>query len=171
MVFLIDKTWDGASIGEDEIARIELVPKQDAVLALVDAPFHADPPPAGQPGPTDGLWEHEVVEVFLLGRDDVYLEVELGPHGHHLALELRGARNPVRSRLPLRYEATIQDRRWQGVALMPRSWLPEGLDRGNAYAMHGAGSSRRYLAAFPVPGDRPDFHRLVSFGALRLEGR
>jgi hypothetical protein len=32
----------------------------------VICPFFDDPPPQGEPGPTDKLWEHEVAEVFLL---------------------------------------------------------------------------------------------------------
>jgi hypothetical protein len=44
--------------------------------------------------------------------------------------------------------------------------VPEGPWRFNAYAIHGVGAARRYLAHFPVPGPRPDFHRLECFGAL-----
>jgi len=171
MILLVDKTWDGAPIGDDEIARVELIAEPERVIVKVDAPFHGDPPPAGPPGPTDRLWEHEVVELFLLGRDDTYLEVELGPHGHHLVLEHRGVRNAVRSGLLLRHEAIIEGPRWRGAASIPKQWLPEGLDRGNACAMHGAGASRRHLAAFPVPGDGPDFHRLAAFGPVRLDDR
>lgn len=32
----------------------------------VMCPFFDDPPPAGEPGPTDKLWEHEVAEAFFL---------------------------------------------------------------------------------------------------------
>ncbi len=170
MILLIDKTWDGRPIGLDETARAEVDSSPDQVVIRVEAPFHGDPPPSSPPGPTDRLWEHEVVEVFLLGRAETYLEIELGPHGHHLVLELRGVRRVARSGLPLEYRCGIEGSRWRGVAAFPRSWLPAGLDRGNAYAIHGVGSSRRYLAAFPVPGDAPDFHRLACFGALRLDG-
>jgi hypothetical protein len=85
-------------------------------------------------------------------------------------LELRGVRNAVRRGHPLVYDARIEGRRWRGVASIPRAWLPDGLDRGNAYAMHGAAALRRHLAAFPVPGDAPDFHRLRAFGPVRLAG-
>lgn len=39
---------------------------------LVEAPFFDDPPPpTGSRGrPCDGLWDHEVVELFLLGEQD-----------------------------------------------------------------------------------------------------
>ncbi len=169
MVLLIDKTWDGRPAGPDEAARVEIAARRGRVIVGVDAPFHGDPPPASAPGPTDRLWEHEVVEVFFLGRDEAYLEIELGPHGHHLVLELRGVRRVVRSGLPLDYESRIHGPRWSGSAEFPRTWLPAGLDRGNAFAMHGAGDARRHLAAYPVPGDSPDFHRLSCFGALCLD--
>ena len=33
-----------------------------------------------------GLWDYEVVELFLLNSDtEEYLELEFGPHGHYLA--------------------------------------------------------------------------------------
>lgn len=35
-------------------------------------------------------------------------------------------------------------------------------------AVYGLGEGRRYLAAFPVPGSAPDFHRLEYFGVLEL---
>jgi len=44
----------------------------------VDAPLYNDPKsPTAQPGPVDGLWDYEVVEVFLLGSEQRYLEVEV----------------------------------------------------------------------------------------------
>ena len=130
----------------------------------VNAPFHGDPPPASPPGATDRLWEHEVVELFLLGADERYLEVELGPHGHHLVLRLHGRRSIEQQGMAIAYEARLRGARWSGRALVPAAWLPAGLDRCNAYAIHGAGPARRHLAAFPVPGREPDFHRLECFG-------
>jgi len=42
-----------------------------------------------------------VVEAFFLGTDDRYLEVEVGPHGHYLVLQLHGSRNLVRDHVPI----------------------------------------------------------------------
>jgi hypothetical protein len=36
-----------------------------------------------------------------------YIEIELGPHGHHIILFLDGNRNAVAKLLPIQYEATI----------------------------------------------------------------
>ena len=38
----------------------------------------------------------------------------------------------------------------------------------NAFAIHGVGPQRRYLACTPVPGPQPDFHRLEVFPAVDL---
>jgi hypothetical protein len=136
-----------------------------AALAVeVEAPDHSDAPPPGPPGPTPRLWEHEVVELFLLGDAERYLEIELGPHGHHLVLSLHGRRRVEQQGLAIEYEARREGGRWGGRARVPRIWLPPGLARCNAYAIHGEGAARRHLAAFPVPGAEPDFHRLERFG-------
>jgi hypothetical protein len=46
-------------------------------------------------------------------------------------------------------------RTWDGTLPPPH--------RLNAFAMHGLGLRRRYLAMEPVPGEAPDFHRLEHF--------
>ena len=104
-----------------------------------------------------------MVELFLLGRDDRYLEIELGPHGHHLVLALRGERRVERSGLPIDYRCEIDGARFRGEARVPTDWLPPGLERANAYAIRGVGAARRYMAAHPLGGDAPDFHRLADF--------
>ena len=141
----------------------------EALCVEVDAPFYDDPPPPGPAGPTDRLWEYEVVELFLLGASKKYLELEFGPHGHHLALLLAGRRQVVRSKIPIEYAAAPANGRWRGSAQVHRKWLPQGLERFNAYAIHGTGATRRYLAHFPVPGRAPDFHCLDQFGELPRE--
>lgn len=167
--FEIGSTWDGHPVGSDEAARVALV-LGDRIELRVDAAYHGDPAPGVAPGPVARLWEHEVVELFLLGRSEVYLEVELGPHGHHLGLWLEGRRRVLREGLPIDFAARIGGGRWQGVATLSRRWLPPGAWAANAYAIHGTGRGRRYLAAFPAPGDAPDFHRLERFPALAAEG-
>jgi hypothetical protein len=92
----IARHWDGEPAAPSECAELALSRTEDTLIVRVDAPFHDDPAPPGSPGPTDLLWDYEVVELFLLAQPDHYLEIELGPHGHHLVLELRGRRQPVR---------------------------------------------------------------------------
>ena len=159
----IDRGWDdtGPWLGTPVRLTVTLCP--DALRIDVDAPFHDDPPPIGSAGRTDRLWEHEVVELFLVGRDDRYLEIELGPHGHWLGLQLHGRRNIVDDAVPIAFEVGRDDTRWRGVARVDAAHVPTGLERWNAFAIHGQGLDRRYLAAAPVPGDGPDFHRIELF--------
>jgi hypothetical protein len=165
----VARTWDGLALPADACSALELALDDGGLEIRVDAPFHGDPPPPGPPGPTDGLWEFEVVELFLLGADQRYLEVELGPHGHHLVLQLHGPRRVEARGLPLGYTASRVGARWTGRAHVPAAWLPAGLAACNAYAIHGTGAGRRHCAAWPVPGPAPDFHRLERFGPLPWE--
>jgi hypothetical protein len=155
-------------IGLDERVALVLSRAGGDLLIDVEAPFHDDPMPAGSPGPTDGLWNHEVVELFIVGADARYVEVELSPHGHHLVLQLHGVRTPTASLLPLDYSAVIDGGRWRGRARLDARVIPPGPHAINAFAIHGAGNGRRYLAATAVPGPEPDFHRLHLFPTVVL---
>ena len=166
--FEIASTWDGERIPESERARVTLAVGAGRVEIDLDAPFHGDPAPAAPVGRLDGLWDHEVVELFLLGADERYLELEFGPHGHWLGLVLDGVRAREGFVEDLQFDASVARGRWHGRAVMPDRWLPEGLRAANAYSIHGQGEARRYLAAAPVPGPVPDFHRLEAFPALVL---
>ena len=71
-----------------------------------------------------------------------------------------------RDRLAIAFMAAIDAGRWRGEARVPARLVPAGVSRWNAYALHGLGAARRYLAHAPVPGDAPDFHRLGCFVPL-----
>jgi len=162
----VDRTWEGAPTEPHAVVDLDF--DLDALTITVEARDLGDPPPPAPPGPTPRLWEHEVVEVFLLGDDDRYLEVELGPHGHHLLLSLHGRREVVGHGHPIDYVATRSGARWRGVARVPAALLPPGLDRVNACAIHGQGDARRWLSWLPLPGPRPDFHQLERFAPIPL---
>jgi len=169
----IARTWDGGAADPSEIVFLTAGLTARGFRITVDAPYHGDPPPPGPPGPTDGLWDFEVVELFVVGAADEdgrtrYTEIELSPHGHHLVLELAGERNVVRRLLPLDYRAAVDGGRWSGEAVLSRRFLPPPPYRGNAFAIHGRDAGRRYLAASPVPGEKPDFHRVSSFPELAM---
>ena len=168
----IDRLWNGDAAEPDEWVVVDFTRHDQCLRLQVDAPYYGDAPPTLEPGPLDGLWEHEVVELFLLAEPDRYLEIELGPHGHYWVLKLAGRRQVQQARLPIRYQAEIKGHRWQARGEIPWAYLPEGVCRGNAYAIHGEGTQRRYLAYYPVPSPVPDFHRLEHFGPLDSdEGR
>lgn len=163
--FRIRGTWSGEPVGPGEQVDLRVALGSEVARVEIDAPFHDDPPPPGPPGSHPGLFEFEVVELFLVGADEQALEIEVGPHGHHWVLDLRGPRNALREGLPVDLEVAL-DRprgRWMATVSFSSVLLPAGLDRANAYAIHGVGEARRYLAAHPVPGDGPDFHRFDAF--------
>jgi hypothetical protein len=167
----IRETWDGQSARPDEVVRLRLRRRGRGIEVDVEAPFHGDTPPPALPGPTDRLWEFEVVELFVAGGDGEpprYLEVELSPHGHHLVLRFLGVRNAVDRALQLAFTAERKDGRWTGRAVVPAHYLPPEPWRANAFAIHGTGSGRRFLAAHPLPGAGPDFHQPGRFPPLDL---
>lgn len=169
-VLEIDATWDGQMARPDEAVQLCVEIDGDDLVIDVDAPFHGDPPPAAPPGATDGLWNHEVVELFVASEvGPKYLEIELGPHGHHLVLQLDGIRTVVARGLAIAFTSRIAGDRWTGQARVPRAWLPPSPHRVNAYAIHGEGEARRYLALAAVPGEKPDFHQPAHFVALSLD--
>lgn len=163
VTLVVAHTWDGEPIPEAERATARLTVDVDGLLIDIDAPWHGDPLPPALPGPTPGLWNFEVVEVFVLGPGDRYTEVEIGPLGHHLVLRLEGRRNPVAEGLPLSVSVSREGPRWRARARLDAEHLPPRPWRINAFAIHGAGAARRYLAAHPAPGPQPDFHRLDAF--------
>lgn len=167
---IVGHTWDGDVASAAEHVRLVLHRDATRLEVQVEATFHGDPAPAAPPGSTDRLWEYEVVELFLLGEDERYLELEFGPHGHYLVLRLRGPRGREESGLAMQYAVAREGERWTARAALATGLLPAGLHAANAYAIHGVGAKRRYLAAAPVPGAGPDFHRLECFPPLVWSG-
>ncbi|MCB9744067.1 MAG: hypothetical protein H6741_04845 [Alphaproteobacteria bacterium] len=168
---VIGHLWDGALARPDEAVVMLLTPEAGGLRVEVIAPTHGDPPPTAPAGSTDRLWEHEVVELFVASAEsrETYLEVELGPHGHHLVLQLEGVRRPVATGLPLSYKAQVEGDFWQGEAWIPERLLPPAPWVINATAIHGQGAERRYLSWLPLPGPAPDYHqphRFVPVGDL-----
>ena len=159
-------TWDGFEALKAETASIAVSETPNGLSLKIEAPFHGDPRPTAAVGSLWELWNWEVVELFVVGPNDRYLEIEVGPHGHYLALRLHGERNIVDHGHPLDVSTTVAGERWHGIVNVPTELLPEKPWRVNGYAIHGTGDERRYLASFPVPGASPDYHRLACFRAV-----
>lgn len=183
MKYVLETTWDNRIPDDAPQIFIGIKPKQkDGIEVKVDAPFYDDPklPPhlESKPGRVDGLWDYEVVEVFFLGENLKYLEVELGPKGHFLVYSLQGRRNVTEHDLMLeQYSANIYkssesgEQRWRGDAFIPFQFLPPNLTSWNAYAIHKSETDRRYMSLFPVPQGKfnaPDFHRLEYFQPIEI---
>jgi hypothetical protein len=164
----IERLWDGSPAQADEAATLVLGITRTSLSVRVLAPFHDDPAPPTPAGNTAGLWNYELIELFLFGDDEHYLELELGPHGHHLILSFAGVRQMIQCVERVDYSARVEQdrRRWRGRLELPIQLLPGGTSHLNAHALHGAGAARRYLSASPSGGARPDFHRREA--ALRI---
>ncbi|MEM6927535.1 MAG: hypothetical protein AAF602_11440 [Myxococcota bacterium] len=165
----IDRTWDGTPISDAERAVLRLAIEGDDLVIDVDAPFHGDPKPAGPVGPTDRLWEHEVVELFVVGDQETYTEIELSPHGHHWVLRLEGIRQAVEKGVDITFTPRIAGDRWTGRARVALGHLPPVRRTANAFRIAGVGPERRFFAWRAVPGDGPNFHRLEHFGPWPLD--
>ena len=125
-----------------------------------------DSDPTGtRPPLTQDLPQDEVAPQRPTAQDPAqeYLEIEVGPHGHHLALRLRGRRQAWARALPMACEVQRSGARWRATVQLPDLWLPPPPWTANAFALHGAPPGRRYLCAHPTGGPRPDFHRLETF--------
>ena len=162
----IAQTWDGKRLSPEAQVDLWIEPRADGLQIRVEAPYGGDEGPPGEARSFWGLWEYEVVEVFILGEGACYTEIELSPHGHHLVLQLEGERHVVTRELPLDYAAQIDGQRWSGVARLDWRYLPEPPHRLNAYAIRGVGEGRVYHAFSPMHGGSPDFHHLECFRSV-----
>lgn len=163
VVLAIGRAWGGALLPRPGRTELRLSWEPAALRVDVDAPYAGDPPPAVPPGPTERLWEHEVVELFVVRPDSSYVELELSPHGNHLLLELTGVRQVSRQGLPVDFSARIDGARWRGTARIDRALLPERPARAAAFRCWGPADARRYELTAPLPGDVPDFHQPALF--------
>mmetsp|Transcript_37349 Transcript_37349/g.43476 ORF Transcript_37349/g.43476 Transcript_37349/m.43476 type:complete len:192 (-) Transcript_37349:643-1218(-) len=189
MTFLdVAFTWDGNSVPLPQRSSIRFEIDCDDLVVHIDAPYFGDKaPPSEEKGRLWELWEYEVVELFLAGPPDIhgvveYIELEVGPHGHWLALRLKGTRNIIDDNIPLKNVTLetpyhIEDdtsdgafgrKRWKACVRMDRKLLPSGPYRALATAANGPPSNRQYLSNVPLPGPEPNFHQLDRFTPVKL---
>ncbi len=166
MVLELSADWSGQALAQPH-GRIELRREGQSLWLRGEARCFDDPLPSLPPGRCPGLWNFEVLELFLLGDDARYLELEFGPGGHWLALAFAGERACVDEQIEIAPTIEVDPDRacWRVACELPDQLLPPGLARVNAYAIHGQGAARRHLAWRGGPG-APDFHRLAGFDAL-----
>ncbi len=157
---VITSSWNGAPTPKAQHVVLTYDDSDPHELMVeIDAPYHDDTPPDCIAGSTWALWEHEVVELFLVSAQGPYLELEFGPHGHYLALWLTEPRVIAKRHLKIGYESRIEHNRWHGVAKVPKCIVPTQITRWNAFSIFGSSSNRQYLSFHPLPGKAPDFHQ------------
>ena len=170
---IIDKLWDKSPIDGRYQSKLSYKRTKDGVKIRIDAPFYDDPAPKAPIGRLDRLWQYEVVELFLVGPDGHYIELEFGPHGHWLGFAFSSPR--VLSRDDLSIDFRLSERSVDKFGL-PRwfaeGWIADGPSKqpivsANAFAVHGIGEFRTYEVAFALPGHEPNFHQPADFPAAQ----
>ena len=168
----IRTTWNGIELDAEEHAWVDVERGPTGLCVAIEAPFYGDAPPQAPAGSTPGLWEFEVVELFVAGEDrsktSSYLELEVGPHGHHLVLGFEGVRQRAAVHKDLALRVGRLGGRWSANLSLPFAWLLPAPWFANAYAIYGSAEKRRYLASNPIDGKSPDFHQPASFLPLAL---
>lgn len=166
----VERGWDGAPSADPRLRAVVRLQATPQGLAFEASLPHQVPPrvPAAPAGTrVADLWEYDVVECFLVGRDGRYLELELGAGGHFLALcfdaprRCSDALETLRPLLTHRADA----HGWSARMLAPWRIVPEEIVALNAFVAAGG----RLLAHHPLPGERPDFHQPARFPAARLD--
>ena len=159
----IAKTWRGELVKPEETVNLTLECGMEFLRFEIDAPFYDHQPPPADPGFFDGLWNYDVVEVFLVGSFGGYIEVEFGPHGHYLGYVLDGPRSVVGRFNLEHYETDIRNDRWLGHGTLNLKHLPEKIVQWNAFAIFGESPQRTYMCMGRLPGETPNFHQPAHF--------
>ena len=179
MTLLIDRflPWGKnklASVDSNQPSiRLTLLSNGNLQLEL-QAPWYGNAAPPLPVGSLWGLWEYEVVEVFIAGHAGQYLEVELNPYGHFLVLSLSAPRVIEHKHLEL--EGLLIERhidpatgsiygRWSAQAVIPSQLLPSPVVHSkepcwgiNAFWCFNQ-DTRSFYVASSLPGQQPDFHQ------------
>lgn len=161
----VDKMWNGDPCGDESLhAEVWVMKKQGGLELRVHAPLRDGQrvPDAPRDTRVDGLWEYDVVELFLVGEDGSYTEVELGPGGHYLVLSFNGVRqrsNDYAGREFNHRNASATPGTWQSTIQLPWDVLPAKIVKANAFVIAGG----HHLAWNAVPGTEPDFHQPLAF--------
>jgi hypothetical protein len=125
--------------------------------------------PGPRPAPTDGLWRHTCMEVFVGSvTAGPYLEFNLAPDGQWAAYRFSGYRAgmaPLTGIGPPRIELRTQSDRLllSAEVEIPADLAAAGLRLGIAAVVENDHGQLAYWALAHV-SDRPDFHHAESFG-------
>lgn len=167
---VVDALWNAKPCPNPSVrAEIGLAASDEGLELFVAMPRREDErlPKAPMGTRVEGLWNYDVVEVFLRGPGTRYLEIELGAGGHYLVLGFDGVRQRV---------ADFQDRelivihhknknQWTSEIVIPWEMVPRAIRSMNAYVI----ASGEFLALSPVPGTEPDFHQPDAFTSCHIE--
>lgn len=166
----LDHLWNGNVCPDDRLwADVEISQNKEGIIVRVQAPMLLEQtiPDAPMGSRVEGLWNFDVVELFLVGAGHQYLELELGAGGHFLILafdSIRHRSNSYESFQPIvRFEKTAE-KHWVSEVTLPWKIIPENVRALNAFAIMAG----QFLSYGALPGNEPDFHQPDFFPAASL---
>ncbi len=173
MMIHLTQLWNGEPVPRGHGGRAALTLDAGLLalswdLALPDEPRLPDAPE----GFVHGLWEHDVIELFLCSRSNPgrYLELEFGPGGHWLALAFSGIREGATelSELDPELRNEVQPGRWRGRAALPIALVAKhaGPAPWKALVATVTGEARVHACWPRVPGQAPDFHQPAAWAPV-----
>ncbi|MBI2475028.1 hypothetical protein HYV69_01240 [Candidatus Uhrbacteria bacterium] len=158
----VDHLWNGEVCQNDRVfADIEISEHQNGFNVKVESPVLHDqkiPIEAATGSRVEGLWNYDVVELFLVGPGHRYLEIELGAGGHFLILgfdRIRHCSNEYKNFQPILSHKKTLGKTWVSELMIPWKIVPENLRALNVFMI----ASGQFLSYSPLPGDKPDFHQ------------
>lgn len=167
-MFTIKTFWDGTPCTDPSLhGTIDVQATTHGIRLTATLPHQARPhvPHAEPLTRVANLWEYDVVECFLVGKEK-YLEVELGAGGHFLILDFTAPRvrgNEYVDFLPdMEFDPNAGDGRWKSSILIPWDMVPKGLKAMNAFVI----VRDNYLCYSALPGLQPDFHQPDRFPSM-----
>lgn len=170
LVLPIERLWDGTVCPHAHLhGRVELAARDDGLEIAASLPHQPSPriPAAPAGARVADLWEYDVVECFLVGAGERYLEVELGAGGHFLVLSFSAPRvrsDPHETLRPA-LDFSSDARGWRSRIRLEWGLVPPGLEALNAFVIAGGA----HLAWAALPGSAPDFHQPARFPRAALE--
>lgn len=167
----VRQLWNGNVCPDERVwADVTLASQSDGLAVHAEAPvLHDQLIPQDTPMGTrvEGLWNFDVVELFLVGPGHRYFELELGAGGHFLALSfdcIRHRSDDHLSWIPLIQYHKTPEKTWVAHLVIPWSMIPENVRALNVF-VYAAG---QYLAMSQLPGSSPDFHQPDHFPSARI---
>ena len=121
----------------------------------------------------EGLWEADVLELFIKDPSGRYFEFNVSPQGAWWAMELCAYRERVSylrlPRVDLMETEVLLDR-WTALVCLDRASLPMPISAGSTVHVSGIfhDDKPRYLSSNPVANVAPDFHHLEAFQRVSL---
>lgn len=133
--------------------------------------------PGAEPGSfTEGLWEHDVAELFLADpASGAYIEFNLAPNGAWWAAKfnaprVRAEQQPDFPSIVTSHWEDVADEAWCAAIRVPLTLLEKEIGFGaestaNATAILNS-PHQTFHSAHKLPGAEPDFHQPASFVPL-----